>query len=354
MRKSLGRLALIATALTFSVASSGTAVSAEFEWKMTAAWPGGPYLDRDAKMFVDRVRQLTDGRVDISLYPGGTLYSPLKVTEGVRSGIAEAGHSWAGYDWGIDKASIMFGGYPGGITPEGFMLWLYKGGGLELWREFREEEFGVIAFPCSMNGTEIFMHSHKRVETLEDLEGLKLRTAGAWAEIAGRMGASTVILPGGEVYEALERGTIDATEWGSPEINQALGFHELAKYIVTPGLHQPGGPNECVFNKEAWDQLSERDQEMIELAAKETVFETWLTSTAADLEAFEQLSSGENEMVQVNQEFVDEVKAQSQKWLEELAAENDWARRVIDSQNDFKDKLASWPKFRFPIGSLAQ
>ena len=147
----------------------------------------------------------------------------------------------------------------GGLNPEELMIWLYQAGGAELWFEYRMDQFGVASIPCGIFPTEIFLHSKKRIQTLEDFKGVKLRTAGAWAEIAGGLGASTVILPGAEVYPALERGVIDATEWSSPSVNVPSGFHKIAKYVIMPGVHQPGATQECVFNLDAWNRISEGD-----------------------------------------------------------------------------------------------
>lgn len=320
------------------------------ELRMATPWGGGPWLERDAQGFADRVAELTDGRVSLRPFPGGTLYSPLKVTEAVRSGVAEAGHNWMAYDWGIDKATVPFAGYAGGLTPEAYMLWMYKGGGLELWKEYRAEKFDVVSFPCAILGTEIFLHSNKPVTTLEDFKGLKLRTSGAWAEIASNLGASTVILPGGEVYNALERGVIDATEWGSPEINAPTGFSEIAQYVVVPGVHQPGGFLECQFNKDVWAGISAEDQIAIELAAKLTVFESWLNSASNDLDAFSDLANGPNTVVHLDQSFIDAAEEATAEWSANVAAENEWFARVQTSIDEFKAKLVNWNEYRLPMG----
>ena len=134
--------------------------------------------------------------------------------------------------------------------------WLYTGGGQQLWREYREEKFGVIAFPCGIRPPEAFAHSHKPIRTLDDFKGLKMRTVGAWAQILPGLGASVVSLPGGEVYQALERKVIDATEWATPGENVISGFHEIAKYIIVPGSHQPSAPFEITINKVNYSVIS--------------------------------------------------------------------------------------------------
>lgn len=344
---------VITSLVAVFVATPTSAIAADVNWKMATPWSGGPWLERDVKGYAKRVADLTEGRVDITVYPGGTLYSPLKVTEGVQKGVAEIGNNWMGYDWGIDKTGVLFAGYAGGLTPEGYMLWMYKGGGLELWQQWRQEEFDVISYPCAILGTDIFLHSTKRIQTLEDFQGLKLRTAGAWADIASRLGASTVVMSGGEVYSALERGIIQAAELGTPEINLPTGLQDIAQYVIVPGIQNPGGLLECQVNKEAWSELSEHDQKMLKLAGKLSVFESWLDSSEADLDAFRELQEGPNEIVELEQSFIDEAARVTREWAEEHAAADSWFKEVLESQTDFKNKLKTWSEYRLPIGSLA-
>ena len=230
----------LAIASAAAVILAGGAASAQQNIRTATSWPGGPHLEHFAQGFSKQADALTGGKVKFQIFPAGTIGSPLKITETVQKKVAQAGHSWPGYDWGIDKAAAIFGGYVGSPPAEALLHWVYAAGGIELWREWRMEKFGVVGIPCGAHSDEIHMHSRKPVRTSGDLKGLKLRTSGAWAEIATALGASTVILPGAEVYPALERGVVDAIEWATPGINLGLGFHKVAKYVILPGVHQPG------------------------------------------------------------------------------------------------------------------
>lgn len=342
-------LAFIALGMT---AVNHEARASEVTWKMATPWGGGPWLERDAKGFAKNVAQLTDGRIKIDVYPGGTLSNPLKVTDAVRHGVVEIGHNWMAYDWGRDRTTALFSGYAGSPTPEGYLMWIYDRDGLELWQKFRDEKFGVVSFPCAIIGTEIFLHSNKKVENIEDFKGLKLRTSGAWAEIAEELGASTIVVPGAEVYTALDRGVIDATEWGSPEINEPTGFIDIAKYIVVPGMHQPGGVLECEINKKVWEGLSQQDKDAIATAAKLSMYESWSASANADLRVFKEMSeSGKNEVVHLSPEFMSAVAAATRSWEDKQAEKDDgWFKRVLESLRSFENELVVWPEYRFPIG----
>ena len=351
----LKRAASYASSAVFGLLAATASVNAsEYDWKMATPWGGGPWLERDVQLFVDNVNTMTNGRVKLTAFPGGTLYSALKTTEGVSKGVAEAGHNWPGYDWGLDETTVLFAGHPFGMTPEELIMWYYAGGGLEIWEKYRREEFGVVSLPCTIGGTSTGFHSHKRVQTLEDFKGLKLRTSGAFAEIASRLGAATVVIPGAEVYEALERNVIDAVEWGSPEINRSTGFQDVAKYIITPGLDLSGGSFECMFNLEAWDSLSDEDRDRIRMAAKQTLLETWVLASTSDLNAYETFAGGPNEIVRVDDEVLDRIKQITHEWEDEIAAENPWFKKALESQRAFKAKLTVWPEYRFQIGSLGQ
>ena len=319
-------------------------------WNMATAWGGGVILEEDARGYAKMVDTLTDGRIQINVFPGGTLGSPLKVSDTVKSNVVQAGHSWMGYDWGIDKTTVLFGNMAGGLNPEELIIWLHEAGASELWFEYRKEMFGVASIPCGIAPTEIFLHSKKRVQTLEDLKGLKLRTSGAWAEIAGRLGASTVILPGAEVYPALERGIVDAIEWSSASVNLPSGFHKIAKYIIMPGVHAPGGPQECAFNLDAWERISERDREMIKLAGKLMVLDSWARYAYRDIAALEKMREAGNEFVLLDPEFIRVAGEAAEEWENEEAAKNSWFKRALDHRRAFQEDMKNWPTFRFPIG----
>ena len=146
-----------ATALLLSV---GTA-SAQQTIRTATSWPGGVHLEQFAQGFSKQADALTGGKVKFQIFPAGTIGSPLKITESVQKKVAQAGHTWPGYDWGIDKAAAIFGGYVGSPPAEALLHWIYAGGGIDLWRQWRMEKFGVVGIPCGSHSDEIHMHSRK-------------------------------------------------------------------------------------------------------------------------------------------------------------------------------------------------
>ncbi|WP_282607172.1 TRAP transporter substrate-binding protein DctP [Pelagibius sp. Alg239-R121] len=326
--------------------SAGTSTAAE-NWSMATSWGGGPPLETAAKGFAEMAAFLTNDEIKIEVFPGGTLGSPLKVTETVRNGVAEIGHHWVGYDWGIDKTTVLFGGWTGGLNAEEMIHWIYEGGGLSMWQEYKRDKFGVVSFPCGIYPREVGLHSTKKVQTIADFKGLKQRTAGAWAEISAELGVSTVILPGAEVYPALERGVIDAVEWSTPYLNKSAGFYKIAKYIVLPGYHHPTSVLECNVNAEVWDRIGERNQQLLLLAGKLTTHKVYEETGHEDASAYKFYEESGNEIVVVNDEVISKTQELAQAWADKTSGElGGWFTKILENQRAYKALWANAHKYR--------
>ena len=330
--RKLTSLAAAAALAAGLVASTGASAAEQHKWKMATSWGGGPLMEIGAKAFASKVEMLTEGRIKIQVFTSGTLGKGLKVSDTVRNNVAQAGHTWMGYDWGKDKTTVVFGGFAGSMDSERMLHWLYEGGGLQMWRDFRMEKFGVVSLPCFIRTAEAFLHSRKPVRTMADLKGLKIRTAGAWLEIAKGMGAAPVTMPGGEVYTSLERGTIDATEWGTLYENITPGFHKIAKYVVIPGVHQPVAPFEMIINKDAFAALSDRDRTLVELAAKIVTFESWTKIGHEDAKALQFYRDAGNEIIELDESVQISVKKAAIEWGHKQGETNPWFKKAYESQ----------------------
>ena len=340
------KILAVTTAVSLGVLLSGAANAENVKWKMATSWGGGPLMDIGAKAFADKVKLFTEGRVEIQVFPGGQLGSALKVSETVRNGVAEVGHTWMGYDWGQDKTTVVFGGFAGSMDSERMLHWLYEAGGADMWAQFRDEKFGVVSMPLFIRTAEVFLHSRKPVKTLDDLQGLKLRTAGAWLEISKDLGAAPVTMPGAEVYTSLERGAIDATEWGTLWENISPGFHKIAKYVIIPGVHQPVAPFEVMFNKEAWNSISDLDRDLIQQAAKLVTFETWTRIGQEDAKALDFFRNSGNEIIELDVSVQKQTKKLATEWAEKQAKENPWFEKAWRSQVDFETLWKDASRYR--------
>jgi TRAP-type mannitol/chloroaromatic compound transport system substrate-binding protein len=340
------RHAAVAASIAVGVAFSGVASAQDHSFKMATGWGGGPLMDIGAKAFAEKVAEMSDGRIEIEVFPSGTLGPGLKVSETVQQGVAEMGHTWIGYDWGIDPTAVLFGGFAGSFDSERMLHWLYRAGGTELQAEWRDENFNLVSMPLFIRTSEVFLHSRKPVRTMEDLQGLKLRTAGAWLEISKGMGAAPVTMPGGDVYASLERGAIDATEWGTLWENMSPGFHRVTKYVIIPGVHQPTAPFELVINKEAWAELSADDQALVKDAAFMTTMNSWLTIGQEDAKALEFFRAQGNEIIELDPEVQFSAREAGLEWAEGKAKENAWFAKVLESQKEFTSLWSDASKYR--------
>jgi TRAP-type mannitol/chloroaromatic compound transport system substrate-binding protein len=339
------RRQLIGTSLAgaglLATASAQAQTGPTYNWKMATGWAGGPLMDIGAKAFAERMGQLSGGRFKIQTFPGGGLGNALKVPETVKNGLAECGHTWIGYDWGKDQTTALFGGYAGSFDAERMLHWLYEGGGVELQRQFREDSDGVISFPLFMRTAEVFVHSRKPVKTLADLKGLKLRTAGAWLEMSKDLGAAPVTTAGGDVFPMLERGAIDAVEWGTLWENVSSGFYKVARYLSYPGVHQPCAPFELVVNKGVWDKMPEADRKLVEVVAKLVTFESWAKIGVEDAKAFDFYKKNGVTMIELDEEVQFATRKIGVDWADKTAKDNKskWFAKVHKSQQDFE---AAW------------
>src|SRR5688500_10829537 len=335
-----------AGAAVLAAPAAAYAQGATYNWKMATGWASGPLMDVGAKLFAERLDQMSGGRFKVQVFPGGALGNALKVPETVKNGVAEMGHTWMGYDWGKDPTTVLFGGYAGSFDTERMLHWIYEGGGLEMQQKFRDETEGIVSMPLFIRTAEVFLHSRKPVKTLADLKGLKLRTAGAWLEMSKELGAAPVTTPGGEIYPALERGVIDATEWGTLWENITPGFYKVAKYLIIPGVHQPTAPFELCINKDVWAKLSADDRKLIELTAKLVTFETFTRIGHEDAKALEFFRKNGNEIVELDAEVQYAVRERGHAWADKTKAGNSWFDKVLKSQRDFEALWKDAPRYR--------
>jgi TRAP-type mannitol/chloroaromatic compound transport system substrate-binding protein len=306
------------------------------KWKLPTAYPAGSHLwDFIAVNFANHVKDLSGGKLIIEPITSGAIAPALKVTETVKNHVSEAGHTWAGYEMGRDPTSLLFCGIPGGLSDEQYLVWYYEGDGEKLLQQWRKETMGVVSFVLGLGPTEI-IHSHKPIHRLADFKGLKMRTAGVWAELLPGLGASAVILPASDVYQALEKRLVDAIEWADPGTNLPLGFHQVAKYIIVPGVHQPAWPWELVINPKEWEKLTGDQKKVVEVAAKLTTYESLTRFVSTSEEAMVKFHKTGNEIIVLSDEVLQKVHQLADKWSQDQAKKNIWYKKVYEDQRALK------------------
>ncbi len=236
--------------------------------KLATSWPAHfPIMGTGVERFVKRVNHASGGSLEIKLYPKNTLIPALAVFDAASSGQIDMFHSGPYYWKGKNSAFSLFSGFPFGFTAEEINAWMLFGGGLQLWRELYAK---YNLYPFLGGNTNIQMGGwfRKPIHSLADMQGLKMRVPGLAAEVFAKLGVNPVLLPAGEIYTALERGVIDATEWVGPALDVTMGFYKVAPYYYS-GWHEPGSILELTFNKRSFEKLASEHQEIITMAASQ-------------------------------------------------------------------------------------
>lgn len=317
MKRIIGA-ALSAAVLT---CASMSVQAAEFTWRVPTSVPeGSPFYQNFLERFARHVKSFTAGRVEIQPFGAGVIVPALKVYESVQNGVVEAGHSTSSYLVNQDPVNAIFAGFPGGMGPDTYKAWLYEGGGKKRLEDLRAAQ-GLKTMIVGIGSSEILAHANKPIRNAEDLKGLKYRTSGAWAEVMkDYFGAVPTVVPAGETYTLLQRKGVDAVEWAPPSANMPEGFHQAAKYIIVPGVHQPTFMWEVVLKQETWDKVPADVQAMVEAAAALTTHESLNYFYDADIKAMEQYRKGRNEIITLSPEFIAQLSTAGNDWAHKKAA----------------------------------
>jgi len=317
-----------------------------FNWKMVTTWPPNfPALGTGAIELAENIERMTQGQIKIKVYGGGELVPPLEVFDTVSRGTADIGHSVSYYWKGKSPALQLFCTSPFGMNAQEMNAWLYYGGGLELWREMYAP-FNLVPFPAGNTGTQMGGWFNKEINTIEDLQGLKMRIPGFGGEVIQRAGATPVIIPGGEIFNALQLGQIDACEWIGPYNDRAFGFHKAAKYYYFPGWHEPSATLEAIFNKDSFNTLPEHLKIIVAQACDAANTKMLAEFTARNMEYMLKLQ--EEDGVQLRS-FPDEVlkvlKEKTFEIMDELVAENKDFAKVYKSYRSFQKRITQYHKY---------
>ena len=312
-------------------------------WKMVTTWPANfPVFQEAPEMFAENVRVMSNGRLDINVFAGGELVPALQVFDAVSQGAVEMGHGAAYYWAGKVPAAQFFTTVPFGMEQKGVQAWLYHGGGLELWNELYEP-FNVIALPIGNTGVQMGGWFNKKIEAIADLKGLRMRMPGLGGKVLDRAGGNPILMSGGELYTALERGTIDATEWVGPLHDLRLGLNRAATYYYYPGWHEPGAELELLVNRARWDSLPVDLQQIVKQAAAATSAWTYSAMEYHNSRALKELSTKKNvQVLPFPQDVMQELRAVTRRTLESEAEKDPDFKRVYEAYLAFRESYLPW------------
>jgi TRAP-type mannitol/chloroaromatic compound transport system substrate-binding protein len=285
---------------------------------------------------------MSGGRLKIQHFAAGELVPALEGFDAVVSGTVES-NAANSYFWsGKSFAAQYFTTVPFGMSFLGHMAWLYHGGGLDLWHEVYEP-FNVVAFPMNNTGVQMTGWFREPVKSVQQLNGLRMRIPGLAGKVYGTLGVDVRLLPGGEIFPALERGVIDAAEFVGPYQDRRLGLQNAAKYYHTTGWHEPSTTGELVISKPAWEALPEDLKTIVQQACKAATIESVTWSEAVNGEALADLIA--NEGVQASElpkEVVDKLREATRDTLTTEAGKDPLVKKVHDSYMAFKEKHDRW------------
>ncbi len=316
----------------------------EFKWKMVMPWSKGLLFYDMAQHFADSVALASGGRLDIKLFSAGELVGAMESFDAVSKGQADIGHDWPGYWKGKNENFVSFASVPFGLDTEGYNIWLYERGGLEQMQELYGR-YNLFALPGGNGGQEMGFFSNKKASKMSDFKGMRVRTPGWQMDIMNSLGASVTPLPGGEVYLALERGVIDAAEFSSPAINYPMGFDEITKYVIEPGVHQPSVQCAFFINMDSYNKLPADLKWIVDIAAKET--QLWSTAWQENLNTEAIKMFKENvEFIRMDDEAITSFAKKTKEYLETVKAKHPDVKKTLDSQEKFKEDFAAWREIR--------
>lgn len=242
-------------------------VGAARKLTMVTTWPKNfPGLGTGAARLARRITEMSGGRLDVTLYAAGELVPALSAFDAVSQGNADMYHGAEYYWQGRSKAFNFFAAVPFGLTPSEINAWIRFGGGQELWNRLAGR-FNVKPFLAGNSGPQMGGWFKRPVETLADFRGLRIRMPGLGGEVMQRLGATPVTKAGGELFQALDQGNIDATEWVGPWNDMAFAFHTIVKNYYYPGIHEPGTALSLGLNKDLWEDLSAAERAIVANAA---------------------------------------------------------------------------------------
>ena len=315
----------------------------EIEWDMATSWP--PVLDTiygGAVFFCERVSAMTGGRLKIKPAPGGELVPALEVLQSVQTGAVNVGHSASYYYNGLDPITQLSTAVPFGMPARGHYSWMHEGGGLALMQNVFRERFGVVNFPAGNTGCQMGGWFNRQIKSVADLGGLRMRIPGMGGQALTALGVSVQVIPGGEIYQSLETGAIDAAEWVGPYDDLKQEFNKVAKYYYYPGWWEPGPSLDVYFPADKFDALPEEYQAVIASASAHAYHNMLAKYDALNPPALAEIKKSNITILRYPDDVLDACAVEVNKILDKNAAADAGYKEVLDSYKAFSSGVGPW------------
>ncbi len=314
----------------------------KLRWKMVTSWPRSlETIFGGAETVSQRVREMTGGNFQITPYAAGEIVPGLEVMDTVQNGTVECGHTASYYYIGKNPALAFATSVPFGLLAEQQNAWLYHGGGLEAIQKIYAD-FNIINFPAGNTGAQMGGWFKRQIKSLSDLKGLKMRIPGLGGEVMAKLGVNVQVLPGGEIFLALDRGAIDAAEWVGPYDDEKLGLNKAATYYYYPGWWEPGPTLDLLISKPAWEKLPSEYQQILKTAAMEANLNMLAQYNFLNQQTLPKLLTGGTELVAYPQEILRSAEKASWEIYEQNASKDPSFKELYQQWKQFRQGIINW------------
>ncbi|NQU65444.1 MAG: TRAP transporter substrate-binding protein [SAR324 cluster bacterium] len=345
--KNSARVLIVATAiiaLVFGIFNTPAFAAKKVRWKVPIAFSSKlPGLGTNIAFASKQIKAITNGGMTLKVYEPNKLLPPFQIMDAVSEGKVKAGYTWIGYDQGKISSLPLFSAVPFGMEPWEFTAWNYFAGGDKMLNKiYKSSGKNIHAVLCGIMGPETAGWFRKPIKSLDDFKGLKIRFAGLGGQVLSKLGASVTMLPGGELYAALEKGTIDATEFSMPAIDQLLGFHKVVKNNVFPGWHQSFTAMHLLVNEKAWKGLNAGQQATVNTTCMAATMRGLSEGEAAQGAIIAGFPEKGVKAQKLPLPVLRELRTVTNQVLAENAAKDADFKMAWDSQKKFSKSYAHW------------
>jgi TRAP-type mannitol/chloroaromatic compound transport system substrate-binding protein len=344
-----GMLALILVSF-FIVQVAPVNAADKIELKMSSVWSSGIQLIECDRNFVKLVNAMGGDNFKIKFFDGGTMVPSFELFDAVARGTLDMGGDWGGYWPGKDEAFNVIGSQPMGLSINDYMLWIYQGGGFDLIQEAYAKH-GIVALPFGGHGSESGIRGNKPINSLKDLKGMKIRMGGKLqGKILKDFGAVQVNLAGSEVYQALEKGVIDACEYNIPTVDSLMGLQEITKYWASPAWHAPAAIFSVLINKNVWDtKLTPGQREMLKTAAMANFLWSFTFFEYNDIAGTKKFLDKKIKITKLSDKDLEAIQQSIYKHTLEACKTNPLFAKIAYSQYKFLQDFAQWRSVASPF-----
>ncbi|PFG52185.1 TRAP-type mannitol/chloroaromatic compound transport system substrate-binding protein [Marinobacter sp. LV10R520-4] len=337
------KLIVASLALAATLATSSALAEETYSLRLAETWgPNSPILGETTKHMAEMAETMSGGRLQIRIDSSNKHKAPFGIFDLVRNGQYDMGHTASYYYKGSIPNAMYFTTVPFGmIAPEQY-AWFYHGGGMEL-AEKVYQPFGLLSFPGGNTGNQMGGWFREEITSLDDLKGIKMRTPGFAGEVMAELGVAVTNIPPGELYSALERGTIDALEWVGPALDLQMGFHQIAKYYYS-GWQEPGAEVQFLINEKTWNKLPEDLQEILRVAMRTAAYDMYIQSTHESGVAWSRMQQDYPDVTHkiFPPEVISALRDVTKRLLQEASDADPLAKEIITSQQEYLKQVRQW------------